>query len=645
MIAVLFFMAMPAYANDQATIRALQSIEQGRWSVAQSMIAQISNVQDKQLAAKLFYWLQWTRKDDVENYTRLAQFIRRNPNWPKTATLISKAERSMPANLSNAQIIGWFKDYEPQTAAGLDRYMDALTGTGRVTQAQNLIRKWWAEMSFSRDEQRALYQKYGRLIDRTAHTRRLDNLLFRKQYTNARAIAKVLGAGYPELAEARIALANDKANVNTFIDKVPASLKNDPGLRFERLQWRRKNDLDGGAIEILNIAPNFSDMQNPKEWWRERHIMIRRLLEDKNYRAAYALASGHKQQEGFSFAQAEWLAGWLALRFVNNPTAAYERFTNLHQNVSSPISKARAAYWAGRAADKLNRRDEANSWYQNAAQYQTVFYGQLAGAKLGEHSMLPNAAPPALLATDIQNFERNEMIRAATLFHAAGMRAEASDFIDAFVKSKETPKAYRYASELATNMKRHHDALKIAKDATRKGLFLTAQAYPVVTNRLGNVTTEWALVHAIIRQESMFDYKAQSRVGALGLMQLMPATAVETARKLGISHQKSWLTNRPDHNIRLGSTYLNRMLARYDDSYPMAIAAYNAGPGRVDRWIKDFGDPRTGEVEWIDWIELVPIYETRNYIQRVMEAIYVYRLRLNGIQPPVIDPIHIALID
>ena len=598
------------------------------------------------LTAKIAAWERLTRYGSVENYAELAQFIRQNPHWPKIWLLEKKAEKAMPYNASTAQVIAWFDDYPPKTAKGLDQYISALVVQGRKAEAQNMMRKWWADIDLSRDEQRDLYRKYGRMINREAHTRRLDTLLFSKQYSNARAIANVLGGGFPALTEARIALASQSSNANALLAKVPSNLQNDPGLLYERLHWRRENKLNSGAVEILNRAPAANRIQNPKDWWRERHIIIRRLIEEKKYRGAYILASQHRQTEGFPYAQAEWVAGWLALGFVNEPRKAYEHFSNLYKNVSTPVSKARGAYWAGRAAEKVGNTKIANQSYAIAAKFQTVYYGQLAGAKLGIKESLPNAAPPILSLKDRQSFENDELIRTAQYFDASNRKNEASLFLSAFTNANETPKAYRFAAEKAIAMGRNYDAVQISKKATAKGLFLTAQSYPVITNQLRSIhNVEWALIHGLIRQESVFDVNAQSHAGARGLMQLMPATASETARKIGVSHNADWLTSRPSHNILLGSAYLNQMLTRFGGSYPLAIAAYNAGPGRVDRWLVTFGDPRRGDINWIDWIELIPIYETRNYVQRVMEAVYVYRLRLEGVQKQSNQRIHVDLAD
>jgi soluble lytic murein transglycosylase len=234
-------------------------------------------------------------------------------------------------------------------------------------------------------------------------------------------------------------------------------------------------------------------------------------------------------------------------------------------------------------------------------------------------------------------------VKTAKIFYAAGLQGEALRFLKAFLAADQTPKAYRFSAELAAELGRKSDALQIAKDATAKGMFLTAQSYPVMTERMSGSEPEWALVHAIIRQESMFDREARSPAGAMGLMQLMPRTAKDIARKSDISYRGDNALNDPGYNVQIGSRYLDSLLARYAGSYPLAIAAYNAGPGNVSEWLQEFGDPRTGDIDLIDWIEMVPFSETRNYIQRVLEGVYVYRLRLMGKQAAPVYPIHVAM--
>lgn len=612
----------------------------GRWDEAR----QIAAATDDALASKLYFWMLFSKKGvDTAYYPQLARFIRQNPQWPGVADLKLKAEKVMPSSLRPAEVIAWYKDYPPVSATGVDRYAEALLDSGRPGEARAFLSDWWAMTTLSREEQRLIFRKYSGYLDRAAHLRRFDTMLLRGQYTNARALAGVLGPGYPELAEARIALADEQPGADVLIAKIPRNLQDDAGLAYERLRWRRKNNLDVAAMEILHRPPPADRIQNPKDWWREQHILIRRLIERRMYESAYLLAGRHIQTDGLEFAQAEWMAGWLALRFMNRPTEAYKRFEALHRSVNSPMSLSRAAYWAGRALEASGDLAGAQRWYGEAAKHQTVFYGQLAAAELGMDYGLPHAAPPSIDAADRHFFEGHDLVQAARLFARAGMNGEAARFLRAFVKAEETPKAYRYAAEMAVEMGRLSEAVRISKDATSKGLFLTAQSYPTIPDRLRGVDIEWALAHSIIRQESMFDPEAQSPAGALGLMQLLPGTAQETARKMGLAHQTFWLTSRPEHNIALGSRYLSDLIRRYDGSYPLAIAAYNAGPGRVDKWLETFGDPRTGAVDPIDWIEMIPIYETRNYVQRVLEGVYVYRLRLRSIQAPPSAEIHIAM--
>jgi len=635
----------PVWAASQSpeaqahTVSALRLIEKGAWQDAK---AEAVAAQDA-LASKLYYWMLFTKKDDFSPYPQLTRFIRQNPQWPRVGDLKTKVEENMPEELPPEEVIGWYHDHSPETAIAVNRYAQALLDAGRVGEARAFLSDWWATTDLSVEDQKFIFRKYGSYLGRDAHLRRFDTMLLRGQTVNPRALAQVLGEGYPELAESRIALANNDQNASDLIARIPKALRSDAGLMFERLRFRRKNDLDDAAIAILDHPPALDKIQNVKDWWKERHIMIRRLLEKKRYDAAYRLANEHMQEDGAEYAEAEWLAGWLALRFLHKPQKAYKHFEAMYRSVETPLSKARGAYWAGRAAEAQGDHEASLRWYREAAKSQTVFYGQLAASRLGMDYALPHAAPPKLGDQDLAQFKSNDLMQAFFLFQKAGMGKEARQFLKAFVAEDETPKRYRYAAELAADMGQLSDAIKISKDATAKGMFLTAQSYPVITGRLQGIDLEWSLVHAVIRQESMFDFDARSPVGALGLMQLMPATAQEVARKIGVSANAMRLTTDPSYNIQLGSRYMSDLISRFDGSYPLAIAAYNAGPGRIRGWLETYGDPRTGHIDLLDWIEMIPVQETRNYVQRVMEGVYVYRLRLKDVQKPPTMPIHVAM--
>ena len=617
---------MPALA-DTAQVNILKAIEQEKWTQAYKL----AKATDDPLMMKIYYWQRFQSEDNQGTFAGISRFVRQNPDWPSMGQVRLQLENRLTGRENQAALLRWFEDYPPITAQGFIAYAQALLRVNKRTQFKALINEWWATTLMDRADQKYIYRLYGDHITLDSHTRRFDKLLFNKQYTNARAVAQVLGGGYPALTEARIALAANKNGVDTRIQAVPKNLRHDPGLMYERLKWRRKKDMDTRAIEILDAPPPYERITNPKDWWRERHIIIRRLMERGEFEKAYHVAAGHIQREGFAYAQAQWLAGWLALTYMNKPAEAFARFQKLETKVSTPVSLARAQYWAGRAAQMLNNRDLAQSWFARAAGYQTVFYGQKAALHVRDKSLLSSMSSPNLSPAEHRDFARDDLIRGAYLYHQADMDGVASDFIWSFVMKEGSAKAYMFGILTAADIGYYKDVVAIAKYATRKGLFITKQSYPLRKADMTYVPShvDPALVHALMRQESQFNTKAQSPVGALGLMQLMPATARQVARQLGVRHKTAWLTERPAHNIRLGSAYIGDLLNKYDGDYVLAIAAYNAGPGRVNRWLKTFGDPRSNDISHMDWIELMPIYETRNYVQRVMEGVRVYRLLLN----------------
>ena len=622
-----------------ATVRGIRAILSGQWTKGRDAML---GTRDP-LAGKLYAWLAYTRDYGTPTFEVVARFVRENPDWPKQGKLQLVAEKAMPEGSPTSTIVGWFDHYPPQTPDGMDMYLRALINQNKLDAARLVMQGWWPKVSLSSDQQARFIQRYSQFITVDMQAARINALVLRKQYTNARAIAKRLGRGYPQLVEARIALSEGAAGVNGAIAAVPPHLKDDPGLLYERLRWRRRNDQDVGAIEILHKQPSPDKIPNLEDWWTERNLLIRRLIERKQYESAYLLAAGHRQTEGVPYVEAEFLAGWLALSFLKEPWKGFEHFEKLYHKAETPISKARGAYWAGRASEMLGHKDIATQWYRTAARHQTVFYGQMAVSALAAEHKPPQQVPPERTVRGEAAFLANELTQVAKMMHEAGQWKETTTFLDALGGKAQTPETVMLAAELAKKLEHHHNAVKIAKKALQNNIMITDYAYPTLLSAMKGVDTEWALVHGLIRQESQFDREAQSPVGARGLMQLMPATAAETAKKAGIPHQLDWLISRPSHNIALGSRYIDQMTRRYDGNYALALAAYNAGPGRVDKWLKANGDPRTGEVDLIDWIEMIPYTETRNYVQRVLESVYVYRLKLRDVQKTVNSPIHVAM--
>ena len=587
------------------------------WVNARNAVIQSGNP----VLYKLYEWALY--REDLINlpYDRITNFIARNPTWPDQTRLLATAERNMPAALSPTEVVTWFTAHPPVTGSGIDRLFRAGAATGLPVAA--IINTAWPKASIDTAMQNNIIRQYGTSLSMRTHEARLDYLLKNSSYTQARALAGLLQRGYPQLVEARIALREGKRGGEDLVYKVPNSLQNNTGLLFERICTLRKNGDNAAAANLLNKATLLKDITFPEDWWKERNILVRRLIEDRNFSKAYAISSQHGLEKGPEFAEAEWLSGWLALRFLNKPTLAYSHFTNMYGKVETSISKARGAYWAARAAEALNKDSDANTWYYQAATYPHTYYGQIAlnHLKISTRQQIPVQAS-AMEQTAVTS---SDLVQAAVLLHNAGYESLSAKFISA--KLDNIPSDGEYQA-FATYLKRIGDvsgAYRVAKRASWKNVFLGDTAYPSLMKWVGDAAIDPALAHAIIRQESQFDVTATSPAGALGLMQLMPRTAAEVAKKRGWSHQTPWLISKPDHNILLGSAYLNDLLRRFNGSYPLAIAAYNAGPSRVNGWLQAFGDPRTGEVNWIDWLELIPVAETRNYVQRVTEGIVTYR--------------------
>lgn len=589
----------------------------------QDNVPAVSKIVGVNAAAMAWYGFYSGETKDPD-FETIAKFITNHPDFPAMSRLREVAEQAMPGIMPDKELLEWFSANPPVTTFGMKMYAGVLIRSGQTDWAHREINNWWKKADLTPNDQSKGYMTFATYLDKSSHVERLRRLIYRGQYTNARAVAEALGNDYMALTEARIALRSGKGNADTYLARIPTSLQNDEGLMFDRLQFRRKDDNDAGAIEILNRQPDFDKMYDAEDWGKERGILARRLFEEQKYGLAYQLASNHKIKSGPGFAANEWMAGWLALEYLNKPWDAFVHFERLYHNVETPISKSRAAYWAGLSSERLGHPEIAAKWYDVAAKHSTTFYGQIASEKLGHPDKIVNVPVAS------SGMKNGSLAQAAEWLKANDHKPEAGMFLNKMIEISKTPQDFAAVAEVADDLSMRNFGIKAAQECEKKtGTALVGYAFPKIEKYMGDVEVEWALVHALVRQESRYDSDAVSAAGARGLMQLMPGTAQEVAKKSGMNHDTKWLTSKPAHNIALGTRYLQRLLDKYSGNYAMALAAYNAGPARVDRWVTEFGDPRSDKVDLVNWIEMIPIYETRNYVQRVLEGVYVYRQTLS----------------
>ncbi len=606
---------------------ALQAADSGDYNRAQAMAGRDAAV------VKLIRWMELRKAASRASFADIVQFMAQNPDWPGKHALRLRAEEVMPSDMPDADVIAWFQK-NPPLGAGRLRLAEAYSRTGQTAKAAELIRHSWAAGDFDVAQEKAFLLRYGDTIRAQDHWTRLDRMLWDgKAGAPLQRMLARMDPGRKALAEARIRLKGGAGGTEAAIRNVPANLQNDPGFLFERTKWRRIRNQDEDARSILLKPP--ADLVRPDLWWREAEYQARQALRDGDISLAYKLAAAHKPGDGKIQADAEFFAGFVALRFLDDRKSALAHFKKLHDGVTAPISRSRGAYWAGRAAEASGDAAGAKAWYGKAAEHITTFYGQIAAGKLSD------AAPPLpkdakATPAEVQAFRRNEIARIVQILDEIGPNELFVAFSIALVDRAKTPGEKALALAHIRDLGRTDTAVAVARRVARDGHVLIEDAYPVISLPKG-AGPEAALVHAVIRQESGFDQRAVSRAKAQGLMQLMPATAKIVSKELGLKFEVAELTQNPTYNITLGSSYLNGLIEGFDGAYIPAIAGYNAGPGRPRRWLRDNGDIRKGDVDVLDWIEQIPIAETRNYVQRVLEALYIYRARMPKTTPAIVQ--------
>ena len=565
-------------------------------------------------------------------------FIDRNQNYPRINRVRYLAEHKLSTNtVSPKKIIDWFGVSDPLSGYGRMILGESFILIGNQEKGTQFIKEGWITASLSKQELKFYRKKFKKYLNADDYIKRADYLAWNNKYWELKRLLRYLPKDYELLYNARQLLMSKSYGVDTAISKVPFKFKNDAGLNYDRLKWRRKRGRVDSSVEILLKIKNTKEyLVRPDKWWTEREIVARSLIYKKKYELAYKISSNHAMTEGAEFAAAEWMSGWIALSFLDDPLLAKDHFEKFYNNVGYPISTARGAYWLGRTYKKIGKEDLAIKWFQEAANYLTTYYGQLAFLELNPNDSFELSKDMNITKEYRDYFFKKEIIKIIYLLDELDEDKYTKHMLRYLANDNVNNGSEVLAAELATKIERFDFAIQISKIASYEKRFHNKYNYPIIStpkNINGRKIPESAFILSIIRQESEFDLSANSHAGAKGLMQLMPYTAKLVAKQAKLPYSKSRLTSDPEYNINLGSHYIAGLILEYDGAYPFAVAAYNAGPKRVRHWKKINKNPQKNQIDFVDWIELIKFRETRNYVQRVLENYNVYRYILE--QKPI----------
>lgn len=616
----------PLSGQDAELLRAgLRAARARDLQLAESYRAQISDP----VAQKLLRWGMVDTMGDRMSFFELDAARRDFAGWPRGAWRQQVAEQALAtAALPADRVIAWFGGEAPTTPEGAMALASALQAQGRAAEAQTLIKDWWRNRLFDAIPQQQMLTRFGAWLTPDDHVKRLDTLLLGPQGPATQAIIAIVPADQQALARARMALRSEASDANILFNAVPAHLANDPGLAFERARYLRRKGMETLGFSLVGrFPPAPLDDDGADRLWTERKLYMQAALEARDPRTAYAAMTNHGFRSGEKLVEAEFFAGWVALTKLRNAAAADRHFTTLQNSSSTPITQGRAGYWRGRALEAQGQTEAAKAQYQTGAQHFTTFYGQLAAEKAGQ-TTLTLGRDPIPTEADRQRFEGRELVRAARVAAEAGEKDLFRVFVLHIDDTLPSAEEAALLVDLARLQGDQDLAMRSVRAAAQKGFILPERGYPVRQYPSAPTSAEPAFVLAITRQESGFDPRVRSGADARGMMQMLPSTARTTARRLGVEWNESMLWD-PDYNMRLGAYHLGELVDRFSGSYIMAMAGYNAGPGRPPQWVVECGDPR-GAADPVDFIECIPFSETRNYVMRVSENLQVYRARLNG---------------
>jgi soluble lytic murein transglycosylase len=629
LITILSLSATLAVAQDgpRPLANAFVHMKTENWTEAERVA-----IKDGQAALDVVLWTKLRAGDGTPR--EVLDFLSRNKDWPGLPYLRKRSEPVFET-AETAQILAFFGDSLPQTAQGALIYARALTRIGQTSKAELMIQNAWVDFSMDQKTQDVFVSQFGGVI-KPLHETRLINLLWRDDHAGARAMVPLVSADLTALVQARIALRKKEGDVNALIDAVPAKLRDHPVLAHARFEWRMTSDFRESGISFLRERSKSAVLLGkPQAWVTYRERIIRDMLYDGQGKQAYEFAKNHHLTDGDDFAVLEWLAGYIALKYRNDAKAAIGHFDRFLKAVETPISLGRGYYWMGRAYDTLGQKDQAKAAYIKGAEHQTSYYGILAAEQAGigfgpeffEWSELPDWRTASFVNTSV--------FKAAILLLSADQLSLGERFLTHLAETMDDQEILQL-TDFLEEAQRSHVLVMVGKRAANYGRNFPRPYFALhaMIGMPSRVPIELSL--SIARRESEFDQSVVSPVGALGLMQVMPKTGAEMAGDIGIAFDQSRMTTDWRYNVELGNTYLTELGERFGGNPVLMSLAYNAGPSRAERWMERLGDPRKSGVDIIDWVEMIPFDETRNYVMRVTESLPIYRARLG--KDPLPEP-------
>ena len=618
-------------AIDVAAVKnAISAARSGRASQATDIQERIQDP----VARKLVEWAILRGDSNGASSARYIGFINSNPSWPSIGFLRRRAESMLWTEERDAAMVrSFFARNPPLTAKGQFAYAQALLAQGDRAGAQAQVREAWHNDSFGADLETQVMSTFGSLITAADHKARADMRLYAEDTEGGLRNANRAGGNMPAIAKARIAVIKKAKNAKAALDAVPAAARSDVGYKFSLAQWLRRADRNIEAADVILSVPRDPGVIDTDQWWIERRLAARNMLDRGDATKAYRIARDAvvPKRENYR-AEHQFTAGWIALRFLKDAKTAQAHFARVADGNSNPIARARAGYWQGRALEAQGRNQEARAQYQAAAQYPTAYYGQLAAARLGVQNMALRSPPgrPGNL----------EVVRAMELLYATGHGDWAAGALADLGDRASDAAALAAIGEITIRHKDARAALLLGKAALARGHPLEQYAFPTIgmpNYKAIGPEVEPALVYSIARQESTFNQKTVSSANAMGLMQVTPAAGKYVTKKFNVTYNEKKLLSDPVYNTQIGAAELGDLLVDFRGSYILAFVGYNAGRGRIRDWVARYGDPRDPKVDPVDWVERIPFSETRNYVQRVMENMQVYRVRFGGGQKLMIE--------